>query len=528
MKTTTNKKPSFAQYFAKEFEKNGVPDVEESRSLSAKWSNKIASEMFAKKKYVRFTPAGPTKSGKTKANSQPTGLPVKGFKSILEGAANKNAPNGRRTKNIYLSHVPVDWLLKNLKTLNSGNKISNAIRDYPDFEEWLKEHSETGIPGTAPGSYHFPIRMSGPAINVQTAIKSYGLDFARLAARKEIEMGVFNDVNWRMIDEFAFHGAVEVVDGNGEKIPLEANIGYPGWEDDHPYGALYVHELDLRFEENKALKIKDANGKDLPLYNVRYISARCYVSGEKYVAQNMMMTSRSGKDGKLIWSKARVGDEKGSAVSTTNFAKGLAAAVEKARSSRTFKPDGSDVINKTVSLVLEKKKDKKQGVLGFGTPGRSKLATEGQTEYAIVPTFTYTDENGIFHEIKENDLVIPVVKRSGGKGEKVTFDVDYKPGAVLEAFASALANLVEDKDAQDIISNLRQQIAQKQADRKKSLANKKSSASHGLPRPQFLEDEFELQTAPDSQTYENIGPAEDEESVEESEEGSESSSKASK
>lgn len=511
---TTDRKPSITQYFAKGYAEKATSNaVPESASLSVSWSVEKAKLLAAKEDFARASPATMSANKKTRVSSAATAkLPITGFKTILEGTKNAKAPGGRKPKVVFLSHIPVDWILDQLAEINKQHNLNKIFRDYGTIETWLKEHSQTNVPGTPSGSYHFPVRISGPAPNVQDALKVFGLDFARLLAYVEktsLEFGVYNEYNADIIDQFSFHGAVSVSVGE-DTLELEPNVGFEGWVENHPYGQLYMQEIGQRFEQAKYLRLEDATGKEVPVYAFHYAGKVVASIGPKTVTNEYIVTARTNsKTGNVTWVKSSVGESKITPASASNFNQRLVMQLNKIRKSFQQGDDGENTPLESIKLRIE------NGNLSpKASATRSRVLAEGQNVYAIVPAFTFTDENGTVHQVNYGDIVIAVSTQTNKANQKKAAEgkavKEQNPLEVLAAFEQVLESLVSASTKRSIVETLRADIIEKQAALRETQ-NRKKTAKRGAPEGKFYADNDDVADSPESQTVEPVDEPEDEE-----------------
>lgn len=496
---TRSTKPSINTFFASvPLSGKGVPGVEESRETSTNWSPTAAKAKIQKREFFRHAQQKAkevTKKAKA-SSSAPYTLPITGFKTILEGIKYAKAEGGYRPKVVFLNYIPLDYIMemfgsyskKDLKKVFEESSVNN-------FEDHVRSLSVTGVPGTKEGSYHLPVRIAGPAFQIQAAIKVYGLDFARIDAKVNgniPKMGVFNENNYDIIDQFAYHGDVELsVDGKSRFI--SANIGHEGWISEHPYGGAYESEVDRRREDSLYHRLLDASGNEMSLSDFHFASLRLSRErGDVLRKNNIFVVNRDKEKNIIGWKLANLGDVAPAKMTSEQFFKSVTRQVLSNRGKTEQTDEG---VRQSLSAVLREEKDI------FKLHNAKYVTSESdQYKYAVLPAFTITHNKEQF-QLEEGDLLIDVY-RTKKVGNKTQTDPAYNPEHTITKLNATLSGMVEADELREIVVSLTKQTKEKWANFKAKKTSATESKIKINPEDYFRDDVTE---SPESQAAEVVG-----------------------
>jgi hypothetical protein len=497
---TRQTKPSINTFFAAgPSTSKGTPGVEESRGLSSKWTPEIAKSKLEKNEFVRIAaPTGKGAQTKAKASSSaPYKLPMNNLKNILEGTKYTKIEGGRRPKVIFLNYIPMKYIMDKFDELD-GRALKRAFdpASVDNFEAYVKSISVTDVPGTEPRSYHLPVRIAGPALEIQVALKVFGLDFARIKAKMEGQnpkKGIFDETNADIIEKFAYHGSATLRVGDTE-IDIEENVGDADWQASHIYGEAFAEEVLGRQEASKSHKIVDASGNDMSIEHFHFAALRLNKEREAIVRKNKIFIAVKARDGKVTgWKQVNVEDVKPLKVTTSNLYKNITDAIARSRTQFSETDSGRKPL-KSVVLKTEKDDVKLQ-------TAKFVEMEDDQTRYAVFPEFTLFSDSETF-DVEKGELLVNVFKVAK-KGTKNVIDKDYKPDKAIDQIANALKGMVDEEKLVEIVASLKAQVAKKLAELRKKKEDREEVQANKIDPSHYFDEEPEV-TGPETQETESI------------------------
>jgi hypothetical protein len=401
------------------------------KETAGNWSLKRGLQLYNDRKFIRHAlPVGSQKD-KSPKNSL-SALPNKPT-IIVDGTVPKE--NTKSHKIVFLNLVSVSWFVDRLKILDEANdgRLSKHFHDFNDFEKKLTKDYSVELDGAK----YVPIRVAGIAAWVQSAVKSFGLDFGRVVAVATgvaPTRGVYNETNADLINEWAYHGVIELSQGT-DKVTYDANILLDS-ERFSEYEALektYRAEIAGKLSVKKGAVLLDDSGRPITLLTY------CHFASEM-----------RAKNTKEIGNLLKVVDKKANSnmtqAATLAFATSLKALIQKALTEKT-----------AIQIVKSTQTKGKKATSDLFMLTTLKEAAKSAKRFVHFPKFTIDDD-----EIPKGTILIAawpanrVSKKDSAAAEKdetTTSKPTYDPVPILDAFLEKLesAGVTNTKKIRNIV-----------------------------------------------------------------------------